>query len=64
MVYSPPQNAQAQNALDDTHQQSDHFSTLIELLQHRAKTQPNDLAYQFLVDGKSEGAAYTYAELD
>jgi acyl-CoA synthetase (AMP-forming)/AMP-acid ligase II len=40
------------------------FSTLIELLQHRARTQPNDLAYQFLIDGKTEGAAYTYAELD
>ncbi len=64
MVYSPPQNVQAQNALDDTYQQSAQFSTLIELLQHRAKTQPNDLAYQFLADGKREGAAYTYAELD
>ncbi len=39
-------------------------ATLVELLQHRATTQPNDLAYQFLVDGKTEGAAYTYAELD
>ena len=40
------------------------FSTLVELLQHRAKEQPNDLAYQFLIDGKKEGAAYTYAQLD
>ncbi|MGC1307183.1 MAG: fatty acyl-AMP ligase [Phormidesmis sp.] len=43
---------------------SKQFSTLVELLQHRASTQPNDLAYQFLVDGKKEGAAYTYGELD
>ncbi len=40
------------------------FATLVELLQHRAQQQPNDLAYQFLEDGKREGAAYTYAELD
>ncbi|MEO1591915.1 MAG: fatty acyl-AMP ligase [Cyanobacteria bacterium J06632_22] len=40
------------------------FATLVELLQHRAQHQPDDLAYQFLEDGKREGAAYTYAELD
>ncbi|NJM98097.1 MAG: fatty acyl-AMP ligase [Phormidesmis sp. RL_2_1] len=34
------------------------------MLQHRASTQADDLAYQYLVDGKKEGAAYTYAELD
>ena len=45
-------------------QSSAQFSTLVELLQHRASTQPNDLAYQFLIDGKKEGAAYTYAELE
>ena len=40
------------------------FSTLVELLRHRATHQPEDLAYQFLVDGKKEGAAYTYGSLD
>ncbi|MEO0756446.1 MAG: fatty acyl-AMP ligase [Cyanobacteria bacterium J06648_16] len=40
------------------------FATLVELLQHRAQQQPEDLAYQFLEDGKREGAAYTYAQLD
>lgn len=40
------------------------FSTLVELLQHRAQEQPDDLAYQFLIDGKREGTAYTYGMLD
>ncbi|MEO1350099.1 MAG: fatty acyl-AMP ligase [Cyanobacteria bacterium J06635_15] len=40
------------------------FSTLVELLRHRAAHQPENLAYQFLIDGKKEGAAYTYASLD
>ncbi|MBE9075924.1 fatty acyl-AMP ligase [Romeria aff. gracilis LEGE 07310] len=40
------------------------FSTLIELLRYRAQTQPDDLAYQFLIDGKREGTAYTYGKLD
>ena len=40
------------------------FSTLVELLQHRAQHQPQDLAYCFLEDGKREGLSYTYAQLD
>ncbi|MEO0456977.1 MAG: fatty acyl-AMP ligase [Cyanobacteria bacterium P01_A01_bin.114] len=40
------------------------FSTLVDLLQFRAANQSTDLAYQFLIDGKKEGVAYTYAELD
>ncbi|MGB3669228.1 MAG: fatty acyl-AMP ligase [Phormidesmis sp.] len=59
MVYSPPKTA-----LAATDQGGSQFSTLVELLQHRASTQPDDLAYQFLIDGKKEGAAYTYAELE
>ncbi len=59
MVYSPPKAA-----LADTGQGGAQFSTLVELLQHRASTQPDDLAYQFLIDGKKEGAAYTYVELE
>ncbi len=59
MVYSPPKNIQSV-----TDQGVTQFSTLIELLQYRAKEQPDDLAYQFLVDGKKEGTAYTYADLD
>ncbi|MEM9486181.1 MAG: AMP-binding protein, partial [Cyanobacteria bacterium P01_F01_bin.116] len=41
-----------------------HFSTLVELLRHRAQHQPHQLAYCFLEDGKREGLSYTYAELD
>lgn len=59
MVYSPPKSIP-----DVTDQSTTPFSTLVELLQYRASQQPSDLAYQFLVDGKKEGAAYTYAELD
>lgn len=64
MVYSPPKNTQGKNTQSISDQGAAQFSTLVELLQHRAKAQPGDLAYQFLVDGKKEGAAYTYAELD
>ncbi len=59
MVYSPPKSIP-----DVTDPSTTPFSTLVELLQYRASQQPSDLAYQFLVDGKKEGAAYTYAELD
>jgi acyl-CoA synthetase (AMP-forming)/AMP-acid ligase II len=41
-----------------------HFSTLVELLRWRATHQSDQLAYRFLVDGKSEGNALTYGELD
>ncbi len=77
MVYSPAKStppkenrstrgtSSAQPSNADGHEaQPAQFSTLVELLQHRAKAQPNDLAYQFLIDGKKEGAAYTYAQLD
>lgn len=40
------------------------FTTLIDLLHHRAEHQPDQLAYQFLADGKTEAAAYTYQQLD
>lgn len=43
---------------------STQFSTLVELLRHRAQNQPNQRAYCFLEDGKREGLSYTYAELD
>lgn len=39
-------------------------STLVELLRHRARHQPNDTAFVFLVDGEREEASLTYAELD
>jgi acyl-CoA synthetase (AMP-forming)/AMP-acid ligase II/alkylation response protein AidB-like acyl-CoA dehydrogenase/acyl carrier protein len=38
--------------------------TLIEILRRRAAVQPQQQAYTFLVDGKVEGATFTYAELD
>lgn len=40
------------------------LSSLIELLQQRARYQPTQRAYTFLVDGESEEVHLTYAELD
>ncbi len=40
------------------------FPTLVALLRQRAQDQPQQLAYQFLEDGKKEAAAYTYQVLD
>ncbi|MDA0672678.1 MAG: fatty acyl-AMP ligase [Cyanobacteria bacterium] len=40
------------------------FATLVDLLRHRAQHQPDQLAYQFLEDGKKEAAAYTHQALD
>src|SRR6202045_1012821 len=40
------------------------FSSLVDLLRHRAVEQPNDRAYIFLSDHGSEEAALTFAELD
>jgi amino acid adenylation domain-containing protein len=39
-------------------------ATLITLLNQRATLQPNQCAYTFLIDGESEVAALTYADLD
>ena len=39
-------------------------STFIELLRWRAENQYDKLAYQFLDNGETEGASYTYGELD
>jgi 8-amino-7-oxononanoate synthase len=38
--------------------------TLVEMVRHRARTQPNDLAFCYLVDGELEQVDLTYAELD
>ena len=40
------------------------FSTLIEILNHRAKNQPNRTAYIFLQNGEIETTRLTYQELD
>lgn len=40
------------------------FGSLVELLQWRACSQPEQCAYTFLVDGESEEVYLTYAELD
>lgn len=40
------------------------YPTLLARLRHLADTRPDDLAYQFLVDGKKEGDRATYSELD
>jgi acyl-CoA synthetase (AMP-forming)/AMP-acid ligase II len=39
-------------------------STLIELLRGRALQKPEDRAYTFLIDGKTEGPSLNYGELD
>jgi amino acid adenylation domain-containing protein len=39
-------------------------TTLIELLQQRTRNQPDKLAYTFLVDGETEKASLTYAQLE
>lgn len=43
---------------------SPKFTTLIDLLRHRAQEQPTQLGYQFLQDGKTEATSYTYQQLD
>ncbi|MCH2115477.1 MAG: aminotransferase class I/II-fold pyridoxal phosphate-dependent enzyme [Pirellulales bacterium] len=39
-------------------------SNLIELLQHRALHQGEDIGFRFLVDGESQAIEWTYADLD
>ncbi len=46
-----------------TTSQNDHES-LVDLLRTRRKNTPDQLAYQFLVDGQTEGARLTYRQLD
>ena len=38
--------------------------TLVEMVQHRARTQPDDLAFCYLVDGELKQKDLTYGELD
>ncbi|WP_199301018.1 fatty acyl-AMP ligase [Trichocoleus sp. FACHB-90] len=40
------------------------FSTLVDLLDYRAKNQPDSTAYTFLQDGETEAVRLTYKELD
>jgi 8-amino-7-oxononanoate synthase len=39
-------------------------STLVEMLRHRARCQPSDIAFIYLVDGEQEHVSLTYQELD
>ncbi len=39
-------------------------SNLVELLRHRARCQPNDIGFTYLVDGENEQVHLTYKELD
>jgi 8-amino-7-oxononanoate synthase len=39
-------------------------SNLVELLRHRARCQPEDIGFTFLVDGENEQVHLTYQELD
>ena len=38
--------------------------TLVEMVRHRARTQPGDIAFSYLVDGELEQVDLTYTELD
>jgi acyl-CoA synthetase (AMP-forming)/AMP-acid ligase II len=51
-------------SLATQNQPMSNFSTLVELLRWRADQQPDQLAYTFLIDGKTEGLKFTYQELD
>jgi len=41
-----------------------NFSSLVDMLRHRTLHQGNCRAYTFLIDGETENAALTYAQLD
>ena len=41
----------------------DDCQSLVELLRHQADRSPNQLAYQFLIDGQQEGPRLTYDQL-
>lgn len=41
-----------------------NYSNLVDLLNYRALDRPNQIAYRFLKDSKTESARLTYAELD
>ena len=41
-----------------------NYSTVVDVLRHRAATQQNQLAYTFLADGETESDRVTYQELD
>ena len=54
----------AMNAfLDDPQRFVGDCRSLVELLRRRAERLPNQLAYQFLIDGQHEGSRVTYREL-
>ncbi|MGK7937050.1 MAG: fatty acyl-AMP ligase [Xenococcaceae cyanobacterium] len=40
------------------------YSNLVEILQNKALEKPNNIAYRFLQDGKTESGSLTYRELD
>ena len=39
-------------------------TNLVDLLRHRVRCQPEDVAFTFLVDGETEELQITYRELD
>ena len=49
--------------LADPHQFVGDCLSLVELLRRRAERSPNQLAFQFLIDGHREGPRLTYREL-
>jgi acyl-CoA synthetase (AMP-forming)/AMP-acid ligase II len=57
---TPPRRAQA---LGDLVKEYLNAGTLKELLEHRASSSPDQLAFRFLNNGETEGASVTYREL-
>ena len=49
--------------LDDPHQFVGDCRSLVELLRRRAERVPDQLAYQFLIDGQHAGPSLTYGQL-
>src|SRR5678815_4664564 len=43
---------------------SQEFSTLVDVLRHRAAQQPHQLSHSFLQDGETDEISLTYAELE
>ena len=39
-------------------------ATLVEMVRHRARYQPHDIAFRYLIDGENEQVSLTYAQLE
>lgn len=51
-------------SLNNLNNSSVPFSTLVDILRYRAQTQPDQIAYTFLLDGEDQSVSLTYQALD